>query len=164
MTTTILKPATRPPTLTLDDRLALASLAMDARLDQAAVAFEVNTAHLPAEPPVEITVPHLPQPAAPAPYRTPLAQLLHRARARIETGGWARGCLNEGGRVCAIGAIRAEADSRDQADDASALLLEIVRREFGGDTVPTWNDAQRGPRPVLLAIDRAAEHAHERAL
>lgn len=158
--------ATRPaaPVLDLDARLALASLAMDARLDRAAVAFEVNTAHLPAEPAPEITIPHLPQPAAPCPYRTPIAALLHRARARIEHSGWTRGALHSDGRHCPIGAIRAEAGSRDQADDASALLLDVIRRDFGGDTVPTWNDAQASMRPVLLAFDRATEHAHARGL
>jgi hypothetical protein len=164
MTTATLAPAPRAPGLTLDERLALAGLAMDNRLAQAAVAYEVNTAHVPAEPPVEITVPHLPQPAAPAPYRTPLAALLHRAAARIETSGWARGCLRDDGRLCAIGAIRAEADSRGQADDASALLLEVVRREFGGDTVPVWNDSQAGPRPVILGLQRAADVADSRGL
>ncbi|WP_093699431.1 hypothetical protein [Streptomyces sp. 2231.1] len=59
------------------------------------------------------------------------------ARLRIETDGWTCGALREDGRRCAIGAIRIEADSRDQADDACALLLEVVQREFGGETVPS---------------------------
>lgn len=163
MTTATIAPAA-PPALTLDDRLALANLAMDDRLDQAAVAFEVNTARLPAEPAVEITIPHLPQTAAPAPYSTPIAALLHRAAVRLETDGWARGSLREDSRRCAIGAIRAEAANRHQADDASALLLDIVRREFGGDTVPSWNDQQSSPRPVILALGRAAQHADARGI
>ncbi|WP_318201055.1 hypothetical protein [Streptomyces sp. SCL15-4] len=164
MTTTTAAPATRPPALTLDERLALASLAMDDRLATAALAVDVNTAHIPVDPLPQITIP-LPPAAAPTPYRTPLAALLHRARVRIETDGWARGaCRDEDGRRCAIGAIRAEADSPGQADDASALLLDIVRRGFGGDTVPSWNDAQTSPRPVLLALSRAADHAHNHNL
>lgn len=167
MTTTIAAPATRPPALSLDERLALASLAMDDRLATAALAVDVNTSRIPVDPLPEITIPQPPA-AAPNPYRTPLAALLHRASVRIETDGWARGaCRDKGGRRCAIGAIRAEAASPGQADDASALLLDIVRRrEFGtpDDTVPSWNDRQAGPRPVLLALSRAADHAHNHNL
>jgi hypothetical protein len=153
-----------PVELDLDARLAEVGAIMTARLDQAAVAFEVNTAHIPAEPPIEITIPQLPQTAIPAPYSTPIAALLHRARMRIETDGWYQGGLRKDGRRCLIGAIRIEAASRHQADDASALLLDVIQREFGGDTVPSWNDAQTSPRPVLLALGRAAELAHARGL
>lgn len=164
MTTITSAPATRPPTLTLDERLALASLAMDDRLATAALAVDVNTSRIPVDPLPEITIPQPPA-AIPNPYRTPLAALLHRSRVRIETDGWARGaCRGEDGRRCAIGAIRAEAASPGQADDASALLLDIVRREFGGETVPSWNDRQTSPRPVLLALARAADHAHNHNL
>jgi hypothetical protein len=165
MTTTTLAPATRPPTLDLDDRLALASLAMDERLDHAAVSFEVNTAHIPADPPAEVTVPHLPQTAAPAPYTTPLAALLHRARVRLQTDGWSReAALEEDGRRCAIGAIRREAASRWQADDACVLLLEAIQRHWAADTIPSWNRQQGSVAPVLLAFDRAAELAHQRSI
>jgi hypothetical protein len=153
-----------PVELDLDARLAEVGAIMTGRLDQAAVAFEVNTAHIPAEPPVEITIPHLPQTAIPAPYSTPIAALLHRARIRIETDGWYQGGLREGDRRCLIGAIRIEAASRHQADDASTLLLDVIHREFGGDTVPSWNDAQTSPRLVILALGRAAELAHARGL
>jgi hypothetical protein len=166
MTTITAAPATRPPALTLDERLALTSLAMDGRLATAALAVDVNSAHIPVEPLSEITIPQPPA-ATTGPYRTPLTALLHRARVRIETDGWARGaCRDEDGRRCAIGAIRAEAANPGQADDASALLLDIVRREVGreDDTVPSWNDRQTSPRPVLLALGRAAEHAHNRNL
>ncbi|QLJ01527.1 hypothetical protein HZZ00_11145 [Streptomyces sp. NEAU-sy36] len=162
MTTTIAPAATRPATLTLDDRLALASLDMDDRLNKAGVAVDINTAHididagLPAAPP--------PQTVEPNPHSTPIAQLLHRARVRLQADGWCRGALREDGRRCAIGAIRIEAATRSQADDASALLLEVVRRDFGGDTVPSWNDSQNSPRPVLLALDRTAQLAHNRNL
>ncbi|MFF5473348.1 hypothetical protein [Streptomyces achromogenes] len=164
--TTTLAPAARPPALDLDARLALAALAMDDRLATAALAVDVNTARIPVDPLPEITISQ-PPPVAPSPYRTPLAALLHRARVRIETDGWARGaCRDEDGRRCAIGAIRAEAASPGQADDASALLLDVVRREFGrkDDTVPSWNDRQAGPRPVILALGRAADHAHNHNL
>ncbi|MFE4857346.1 hypothetical protein [Streptomyces sp. NPDC056670] len=163
MTTTIELSATRPPPLTLDDRLALVSLAMDDRLDQAAVAFEVNTHHIPAGPPVEITIPHLPQTAVPCPYRTPIAALLHRARIRIETAGWCRDALlDESGAVCPERAIRLEAASRRQGEDASLLLLESIRRHWQAETIPSWNAQQNSVAPVLLAFDRAAELAHSR--
>lgn len=165
MTTAILTSATRTPTLTLDDRLALTSLALDARLDQAAIAFEVNTAHLPAEPPVEITVPQQPQTAVPAPYSTPLADLLHRARARLQADGWSREAMLElDGRRCAIGAIRREAASRWQADDACVLLLEAIQQHWQAETIPSWNARQPSIAPVLLAFGRAAELADARGV
>ncbi|MEU9444648.1 hypothetical protein AB0D42_27955 [Streptomyces sp. NPDC048304] len=164
MTTATLAPAA-PPALTLDEKLALKSLEMDGLLNEAAIEFEVNTAHIELYPLAEITIPQTPQTAIPAPYSTPLAALLHRARVRIQADGWTRGaCRDEDGRRCLIGAIQAEAASRHQADDACALLLDIVRREFGGDTVPSWNDAQTSPRPVLLALGRTADHADARGL
>lgn len=165
MTTTTLAPATRPPTLTLDDRLALAALAMDGRLDQAAVAFEVNTAHIPAETPVEITIPQVPQTAVPAPYTTPLAALLHRAATRLQTDGWTTECMvDEQGRRCPIGAIRVEADSRWQADDACVLLLEAIQRHWQAETIPSWNARQTSVAPIMIAFGRAAELANNRNL
>lgn len=163
MTTTIQLSATRPPTLTLDNRLTLVSLAMDDRLDQAAVAFEVNTHHIPAAPPVEITIPHLPQTAVPCPYSTPIAALLHRARIRIETDGWCRDALyDESGAICPERAIRLEAADRQQGYDGSLLLLESIQRHWQADTIPSWNAQQNSVAPVLLAFDRAAELAHSR--
>lgn len=154
--TTITAPATSPPRPpTFDERLALAALAVDARIDTSPLDL-ADVIRLPVDTP--------PPAAGPTPYRTPLAALLHRAAIRIETDGWARGALREDGRRCAIGAIRAEAASRSQADDASALLLDIIRREFGGDSVPSWNDAQTSARPVILALGRAAAHANDRNL
>ncbi|MEU3528840.1 hypothetical protein AB0E62_34165 [Streptomyces sp. NPDC038707] len=154
--TTIAAPVASPPrALTFDERLALAVLAVDAR---------IPTTQLDLADVIRIPV-DAPPSAAPTPYQTPLAALFHRALVRIETDGWARGALrDENGRRCAIGAIRAEAASAGQADEASAILLDVVRREFGGDTVPSWNDAQTSPRPVLLALSRAAEHAHNHNL
>ncbi|AWT42576.1 MULTISPECIES: DUF6197 family protein [Streptomyces] len=162
-TATAVRPA--PPLLDLDDRLALASLAMDGRLDQAAVAFEVNTAHLPGADPIPHPVETAPPPLMPSPYRTPIADLLHRARLRIETDGWSREALvEEDGRRCAIGAIRREAAHRDQADDACVLLLEAIQRHWQAETIPSWNAAQTSHAPVLLAFGKAAELAHARNL
>lgn len=164
MTTTITRQATPPAVLDFDARLALADAAMTARLDEARVRFEIDTAR-PAEPTPEITIPLAPA-VAPNPYRTPLAQLLHRARTRMEAG-WCRGALiDEDGAVCSIGAIRAEAHGdRGLADDACALLLEAIRRDFpDADTIPSWNDSQSTDRQPLRYLDRAAELAHARDL
>ncbi|QTD96991.1 DUF6197 family protein [Streptomyces cyanogenus] len=154
--TTTTAPTTRPPrALTFDERLALAPLAIDAR---------IATTPLDLADVIRLPVDTRP-PAAPGPYRTPLAALLHRAAVRIETDGWATGaCRDEDGRRCLVGAIRAEASSRRLADDACTLLLDVIRREFGGadDTVPSWNDRQTSPRPVLLALGRAAQLASDR--
>lgn len=163
--TTSIETAT-PVELDLDARLALVGALMDERLAYANVAFEVDTAHLPAADPIP-TVAALPivTPApASCPYSTPLAAILHRARIRLETGGWCTGQLrDEQGAACLIGAIRAEAVGRDQADDACAVLLEAIQRDFAdADTIPSWNDQQRGPRLALLYLDRGAALAHSR--
>ncbi|MCT9092874.1 hypothetical protein N4G70_28975 [Streptomyces sp. ASQP_92] len=165
MTTTISRSATRPPPLTLDNRLALVALTMDDRLAQAAVAFEVNTHHIPAAPPIEITIPHLPQTAVPCPHSTPIAALLHRARIRIETDGWCRNALHDDqGAICPVRAIRLEAASRSEADDACALLLERIQRDFrNAATVPSWNAQQPSAAPVLLVFEQAAELADSRS-
>ncbi|MGW2861922.1 DUF6197 family protein [Streptomyces sp. NPDC001205] len=165
MTTTIQPSATRPPPLTLDTRLVFVSLAMDHRLARAAVAFEVNSHYIPAAPPTEFTIPHLPQAPAPCPYSTPIAALLHRARIRIETDDWCRDALyDESGAVCPERAIRLEAASRRQGEDASLLLLESIQRHWQAETIPSWNAQQPSAAPVLLAFGQAAELAHSRSL
>lgn len=165
MTTLTRPPATQTPTLDLDARLALAAAVMDERCTLAALAVDVNSVHIAIEPPPEVTLPHLPQTAAPAPYTTPLAALLHRASIRLQTDGWSReAALEEDGRRCAIGAIRREADSRWQADDACVLLLEAIQRHWAAETIPSWNRQQPSVAPVLLAFERAAELAHNRRL
>ena len=159
MTTTTRVPATRPQTkpakpISFDERLALASLAVDARINTQPLNLADIIRH-----PVDTPVP------APCPYRTPLAVVLHQAQARLEAG-WCTGQLrDEQGGVCLIGAIRAVASSRGQADDACAVLLEAIRRDFvQAETVASWNDAQRGPRFPLLYLGRAAELANARNL
>lgn len=157
-----------PVELDLDARLAVVGAAMTARLDQAAIEFGVNTAHLATEEPDLDTV--VTQPiTAPTPeldpYPTPIAALLHRARARIEAG-WCTGVLrDEDGAACLVGAIRAEAPTRGAADDACVLLLEAIRRDFPhAQTLPSWNDAQRDPHLPARYLDRAASVAHARML
>lgn len=168
MTTTTNRKATRTTTsaLDLDTRLALVDALMSVRLDNAGLAHEVRTAHIPAADPLpEITTPITP-PAGPCPYSTPIAAVLHHARVRLETGGWCTGALrDEDGARCLVGAIQAVAANQGQAQDACSLLLEVIRRDFPDvETVPSWNDAQRGVRLPLLYLDRAAACADARGL
>jgi hypothetical protein len=164
------------PELDLDTRLLLLNIEMDARLQQAAVAFEVNTAHLPgADPipdipaalPLTPTLTPAPQPST---YSTPLADLLDRARHYIATRGLLRGALRDDADVegarCPIGAIRYEAGAnRWLADDACTLLLDVIQAEFAdADTLPSWVDTQTSAAPVLACMSRAADLAHARNL
>ncbi|MGX1254163.1 hypothetical protein RKD48_006674 [Streptomyces ambofaciens] len=164
-TATAVRPA--PPVLDLDARLAAVEAAMTVRLDEAAVAFEVNTAHLPGADPIPHIAEILPQvPAfAPSPYRTPLADLLHRARLRIEADGWCRDAVfDESGAVCPIRAIRLEArGDRDLAHDACVALLDAIQERFAdAETIPSWNAEQASAGHVLAAFDRAIHRAHTR--
>jgi hypothetical protein len=149
-------PAVAPPKeLTFDERLTLAVLAVDARIDSTPLDL-TEIIRIPTE---------TPPPPAPSPYTTPIAQLLHRARARIEIVGWCRdAAYDEAGAVCPIHAIRQEAATRGQADDACVLLLETIERDFGDHTIPAWNRRQPGAAPVLLQLDRAVQLAHNRNL
>lgn len=171
MTTPTLTAASPPaPALDLEARFALLDAVMTVRLDEAAIAFEVNTAHIAgAEPIPEIAevVPLTPTlaPAA-CPYDTPIAAALWRARLRIETDGWStEACVDQQGARCPIGAIRVEADSRREADDACIFLLDVIQQAFPtAETIPSWNREQTSPAPVLLQLGHAAEHAHTRGI
>jgi hypothetical protein len=170
MTTPTLTAASPPaPMLDLEARFTLLEAVMTIRLDEAAVAFEVNTAHIAVDPiPAIADIVPLTPVLAPAacPYNTPIAATLWRARARIETDGWStEAVVDEQGARCPIGAIRAEAADRREADDACILLLDVIQAAFPqAETVPAWNDAQTSPAPVLLMLDRAAQHAHHHNL
>lgn len=163
--TSTLKPTKAHPPIDLDARLALADVAMSLRLDRAAVAFEVNTAHIPVEPAL---VPDRPLPAAPAamstPYPTPIAGCLQRAHHRLTTRGWCTGRLaDEQGALCLIGAIRAEARTPGEASAASAFLLGAIQAtDPHAETVPSWNDRQHSTRTPLRMLDRAAQAADAR--
>ncbi|MCQ9132879.1 DUF6197 family protein [Streptomyces hilarionis] len=162
-----------PPTaLSLEERLAFISAAMTVRLDEAKVAYEVNTAHIDTEP-VDladvVTVPLTPtlQPP-PQSSPTPVAALLQRAHHRLLTGGWCKDVLvDEDGARCMLGAIRIEArgDSGLEADAAS-VLLDAIRRKFGDhvDSVPAFNDAHGSARTPLRMVDQAASLADARGL
>lgn len=157
--------AATPPALDLDARLALADAGMNVLLGRAADEFAARTAHLPGADPIpHIAEAPLPAPAAaPNPYTTPVADLLHRARVRIETDGWCRDAIfDESGAVCPIRAIRLEAHGdRRLADQACVLLLDRIQADFTwAETFPSWNAQQTSAAPVLLAFDRATHHAH----
>lgn len=167
---TIIAQRLAPPVLDLglDTRLALVDAAMTVRLDEAAVAFEVNTAHLPGADPIPHIAEAVPLPLAPtlpSPYSTPVADLLHRARGRLAADGWCRDNLyDDQGAICPVRAIRLEAHGAlDLADDACVLLLETIRQHFpDAETIPNWNASLTSATPVLAAFGRAAAVAHTR--
>lgn len=149
---TILAPARLRPAapLTLDDRLALASLAMDSALDAAGLRLDVGTAHIGIpETPVD------PQPAAVQPT-TPTA-VLREAGRLIAERGWCQRWLTTGTALCARGAIEAAAGGEGAlADDAEAVLFAAIDGEQPGAylSVPDWNDRQAGPAAVLRMLNQ----------
>lgn len=161
-----------PAELSLEERLTLVTAAMTVLLDEAAVAYEVNTAHLGTEPldlADAVTVPITPtlQPPGP-PYPTPVAALLQRAHHRLLTDGWCTGALADtDGARCLLGAVRVEArgDHRLEAD-AAAVLLDAIRRRFGDDvdSVPSFNDAFGTGRVPARLLDQAAGLADARGI
>ncbi|WP_328541078.1 DUF6197 family protein [Streptomyces sp. NBC_00344] len=165
--------ATAPPAaLSLEERLTLVNTQMTLRLDEAAVAYEVNTAHIPTEP-VDlddvVTLPLTPtlQPP-PNAYPTPVAALLQRAHHRLLTGGWCSGALVDAeGARCLYGAIRAEArGDRGLESSAVTVLMDAIRRTFGDDvdSVPGFNDAWTNGRIPMRMLDQAAGLADARGL
>ncbi|MEU1457432.1 DUF6197 family protein [Streptomyces avermitilis] len=158
--------------LSLEARLAAVDAAMTIRLEEAAVAHEVRTAHIPTEPVAladVITVPLTPtlQPP-PAPYPTPVAALLQRAHHRLTTSGWCSGTLVDAhGARCLYGAIHAEARG-DQTLESRGLevLMDAIRRQFGDDvdSVPSFNDAWGTGRVPMRMVDQAAGLADARGL
>ncbi|MYV77773.1 hypothetical protein GT352_28145 [Streptomyces sp. SID1046] len=139
------------PALTLDERLALAGLAMDDRLDRAALAVAIRTA--PIEIP-EILVD--PQPSALA-APTTAADVLHEAGRLIREHGWMCGYVGSAATgYCVIGAIRTAAGGNHGLEDgANDLLLERIRAEQPDAlSIGAWNDAQSGPTPVIRMLGR----------
>lgn len=165
---------TPPPALDLETRLAAIDAAMTLRLEQAAVAHEVRTAHLHTEPvhldDVVTGCPLTPPPTAqPAPnlYPTPVAALLQRAHHRLTTDGWCTGALTDtDGARCLAGAIRKEAAGDEHLEARGlAVLLDAIRRRFrNAESVPGFNDAFTDPRTPLRMLDEAATLADARGL
>jgi hypothetical protein len=161
--TPTLAPARVEVTVDLDTRLAIADAAMTLRLEQAQLQFDVNTAHLPDSPVVELEIGDLAAPILPAieaQPASPLAAVYLGAIQIIRERGWARGGLrDEQGAVCAVGAIRAAAHNRGQADDACAHLLDTIQAHFAdAETVPSWNDQQTNAGPVIRILGTAANN------
>ncbi|MFJ4633578.1 hypothetical protein [Streptomyces sp. NPDC088847] len=160
--------------LSLDARLAAIDAAMTVRLEIAAVAHEVRTAHITTDP-VDladvVTVPDALPHTTPAPptttYRTPVAALLERAQHRMATGGWCAGTLtDESGAVCMMGAIRAEAGGNDGLESSALTVVrDALTRRFGGDiSVPDFNDAHGNGRTPGRMLGEAASLADARGL
>ncbi|MFE0039421.1 hypothetical protein [Streptomyces sp. NPDC059015] len=144
-------PAVAPAApLGFDERLRLAALAVDARIDTQPLDL-ADVIRTPVEEPA------LDRAAAPS-----LAAVLRRAHARILRDGWTTGHCRGQQAMCAYETIRAEADSPAQAADAAAILLDTIRREFPDtSSVPAWNDEQRHPATVLRMLDTAARDAEQ---
>lgn len=161
-----------PAELSLEERLKFIVAAMTVRLDKAAVAYEVNTAHIDTEPVDLADVITIPVDTGPAPlpdlYPTPVAALLQRAHHRLITGGWCKDVLvDEDGARCMLGAIRAEARG-DSGLESSALavLMDAIHRKFGDDvdSVPGFNDAWANGRTPIRMVGQAAHLADARGL
>ncbi|MFG3165977.1 hypothetical protein [Streptomyces sp. NPDC048200] len=156
----------------LEARMEAVKRHMDTRLTVAAVAYEVNTAHLDTVPVDWSRITTAPVPAAPAltpgPYATPVAALLHRASLRLREAGWCAGALvDEDGALCSQGAIRRESggDRRLEAQ-AMEVLLEAIRRRFGPsvESVPTFNDAWADGSEPTRMMERASVLADARGI
>ncbi|MGW2780021.1 DUF6197 family protein [Streptomyces populi] len=165
-----------PPGDGLEARLAAVKEEMDARLALAAVAYEVNTAHI-ETPPVDWTrigappapaVLPLTTPPGPDPDTTPVAALLHRASLRLRTDGWcARTLTDEYGSLCSQGAIRKESGGdRNLEVQALAVLLEAIRRRFGPhvESVPSFNDSWADGREPTRMLEQASVLADARGV
>ncbi|WP_327169944.1 hypothetical protein [Streptomyces subrutilus] len=159
-----------PAELSLEARMAATDAAMTILLEEAAVAYEVNTARIPTEP-VDlgdvVTLPLTPTLQPPTPYPTPVAALLQRAHHRLLIGGWCSGALVDAeGARCLYGAIHIEARG-DQSLESRGLevLMDAIRRPFGDvDSVPSFNDAHRSGRVPMRMLDQAADLADARGL
>lgn len=155
------------PPLDLDTRLALTEAAMTLRLETAAVAHEVNTAHIPTEH-VDITPPRGNNSPAPARQPGPIARVLTAAISVLDTRGWAPTgptCRTSDGRLCLLGAIRVAAgNSPDETGDllvgrAASFLLDTIRQAQPAATLPSWNDSQTDGRTPMRLLRTAAHNA-----
>lgn len=140
----------------LEERMALSGLAMDAKLGGAGVEFDVRTAGI-AIPEI-LTGPMLddsPRPPA------SVAEVLRAAHQLMVDRGWCRRWLTGAdGAGCLLGAIRAAGGGSGNQERAEELLLALIQAEFpDAATVSGWNDGQQDGRPALRMLDRAARHA-----
>lgn len=143
----------QPAALDLDARLAAVDAAMTVRLEEAALGWQVNTAHLPAGPVIE----HLPVDTQPDGDTTPVAALLRRARQRILRDGWSRDAArNDSGGMCLLEAIRAEAHTHHDEGEARILLRRALG---GGDPIPEQNRRLTNVAQAALVLGAAAAMA-----
>ncbi|MFF9011190.1 hypothetical protein ACF087_36135 [Streptomyces goshikiensis] len=160
-----------PAELSLEARMAATDAVMTIRLEEAAVAYEVNTAHI-GTVPVDlgdvVTLPLTPtlQPP-PTPYPTPVAALLQRAHHQLLTGGWCSGALVDAeGARCLYGAIHIEARGDQNLESGGMeVLMGAIRRKFTGvDSVPSFNDGFANGRIPMRMLDQAVGLADARGL
>ncbi|MEV7488874.1 MULTISPECIES: DUF6197 family protein [Streptomyces] len=153
-------PTRAPAVLSLEARLAAVEAAMTVALDEAAVAYEVRTAHIPTTPVADVvTLPLTPTLTPTNPYASPVANLLQRAQQRLLADGWCAGSqIREDGARCLYGAIRAEA-AGDRSLEARGLevLMDAIRSQFSdADSVPTFNDSWANGRVPMQMLGQAA--------
>jgi len=171
MVTATLAPFTVAPVeLDFEARLAATDAEMTVRLEQAGVAVDVYTAHLPeAVDWADVVTAPIAVPAGLVDlYPTPVAALLQRAHTRIVDGGWCRGYSVDGqGATCLAWAIHREARG-DVGLEVAGLnhLLDTIRAEFdpGAETVASWNDSHRDGRIPLRILGAAADTAATRGI
>lgn len=156
--TVAVPPVVAPVELDLEARLALADVEMTDRLARAGMAHSVNSAA--PETTVDlaqvVTVPVV----DPAPCVTPVAALLHRARARILRDGWCRDAAADGDAMCLTEAIRTEAHSHAEEGEARILL----RRALGGDPIPEMNRRLTSASQAAQVLATAAAMATQQGL
>ncbi|MFE0229885.1 hypothetical protein ACFWZS_22490 [[Kitasatospora] papulosa] len=161
-------PTRAPAVPSLEARLAAVEAAMTVALDEAAVAYEVRTAHIPVEP-VDladvVTIPLTPTLTPTTPHPSPVAALLQRAHQRLATDGWCAGSqIQEDGARCLYGAIRIEA-AGDRSLEAHGLevLMDAIRADFDdADSVPVFNDSWTNGRIPMRMLGQAAALADNR--
>lgn len=159
MTAVLVRAAAPVGQLDLEARMAMADAAMTVRLDEAVLAHAVNTAHLPG-PTVEL--PHLPVDTQPDVEQNPVAALLKRAKERILRDGWCRDAAhNNGGGMCLVEAIRAEA--RTHRDEGEARIL-LRRALGGGDPIPEQNRRLTNTAHAAAVLDTAAAMAAQQSI
>jgi hypothetical protein len=158
------------PALSLEARMAAVDAAMTIRLETAALANDINTAHI-VTPVLDLTdVIRGPVDTPRTPidlYPTPVAALLQRARQRLIDDGWCAGALvNEAGQRCMLGAIRIEAGGNGSVEaQGVGVLMDAIRRQFtNADSVPGFNDAWGRPTVPLRLLDQAAGLADARGI
>ncbi|MFD9235669.1 hypothetical protein ACFWB3_10355 [[Kitasatospora] papulosa] len=159
-------PATATAVLSLEARLAAVEAAMSVALDEAAIAYEVRTAHIPTTPVDLADVVTLPlTPTLTNPCASPVANLLQRAQQRLLADGWCTGSqVREDGARCLYGAVRVEA-AGDRSLEARGLevLMDTIRSQFSdADSVPTFNDRWADGRVPMRILGQAAALAANR--